>query len=118
MGYEGNTDGLCSETKVLKDCSQGRCRCRSSIVFVVTFKAELRCFHPGDNPRFPLQEAQELIGMIRRDQGLHNDTNLMNWVYRKRYTAQKWLKLPAMTKRCHSSWKPKTPGARRGHLVA
>lgn len=33
-----------------------------------------------------------------------------------RQMAQKWPKLPAMTKRCHSSWKPKRPGARRGHL--
>ena len=32
-------------------------------------------------------------------------------------TVQKWLKRPAITNRCHSSWKPKTPGRRLGHLT-
>ncbi len=31
-------------------------------------------------------------------------------------TAQKWQALPAMTKRCHSSWNPNTPGSTFGRF--
>ncbi len=33
-----------------------------------------------------------------------------------RSTAQKWQALPATTKRCHSSWNPKTPGKGSGRF--
>src|SRR5215207_6659351 len=33
-----------------------------------------------------------------------------------RNTAQKWQALPAMTKRCHTSWNPKTPGSGFGRF--